>query len=484
VTLRDEDHLKTLAFLGRLERDGAKALPAPIFSGYGGQGYGNAGGVYGSPIFQPWLPGAKADYVAEAGDTWRNAAVAICLGWRGDNLAEPEPVTERLAADGKTWEVQANHPLTRLLRKPNPYYGWGTLIKAWDMSWTTDGNAYWMLASGLDGMPMGIYPIPHFRIWPRWDTSGNQYIGWWDYQVDGRIIKLKPEAVVHFRDGVDPYYDRLGISPLKSNLREVCSDNQFAGYTAALARNMGVVPYVISPKDANATIDPDDQDAISERFSERTTGENRGKPLVSSGSITVDRLALSPEEMAIDKITRVPEARICACCKIPAQVVGLAVGQEMKTYANYSQARKAAYEDGLIPALKALATIVTEKLLPMLGDPARERFRFDFSKVAGLGEGQDAKASRFGDAYQKNRGVTLNEYRTQGLDLPPVPGGDKFADGSDPTEGPSKPAPPVVMGADGQAHADDDEPADEEETKALRAEAREVLKLARERMGA
>ena len=489
MNLRQDDHIKTLSFLGRLERDGAKALalPAPIFSGYGGQGYGNAGGVYGSPIFQPWLPGAKSDYVAEAGDTWRNATVAICLGWRGVNLAEPEPVVERLQPDGKTWAVVPDHPLARLIRKPNPYYGWSTLIKAWDLSYTTDGNAYWMLARGLDGMPMGIYPIPHFRIWPRWNTSGNQYIGWWDYQVDGRIIKLDPAAVVHFRDGVDPYYDWLGLSALKSCLREVCSDNQFAGYTAALARNMGVVPYVISPTEANATIDADDQDAISEAFSEKTTGENRGKPLVSSGSIRVDRLGLSPEEMALDKITNVPESRVVAACKLNSQVVNLTSGQGTKTYSNYPEARKAAYEDGLIPDLKALAWVVNDVLTPLLGDPSRERFRFDFSKVAGLGEGQDAKASRYGDAYQKNKGVTLNEYRTLGLDLPPVPGGDKFADGSTPEEGPSVPPPPAdameAVEADGQPDATDDEPADEEETKALRAEAREVLKLARERMG-
>ena len=134
-----------------------------------------------------------------------------------------------------------------------------------------------------------------------------------------------------------------------------------------------------------------------------------------------------------------------------------------------------------------MAWVVNDVLTPLLGDPSRERFRFDFSKVAGLGEGQDAKASRYGDAYQKNKGVTLNEYRTLGLDLPPVPGGDKFADGSTPEEGPSVPPPPAdameAVEADGQPDATDDEPADEEETKALRAEAREVLKLARERMG-
>jgi len=488
-SLRRENHLETLAFLGRLERDGAKALQAPVFSAYGGQGYGNAGGHYGSPIWQPWQPGSKYDYQAEAGDLWRNSAVACCLAWYADNFPEPEMRVMRRNDAGDEDPVP-DHPLIRLLRNPNPYQTWHTIAKGLVLSYRTDGNAYLMVAKGPaydPGDPIQLWWMPHYRVWPRWDTTGDQYLGWWDYQVDGRIIHLDPDQVIHFRDGVDPYYDRLGLAALKSLLREVCTDNSAAGFTAAIMRNMGVIGYAISPANPEDTFgDKVDRDEMAKSFQERFLGEGRGKVLVNSRGVKVDKIGMSPEELALDRIMKIPESRICAAMRLPAMVVGLAVGSEQRTFANYAEARRAAYEDGIIPMQKEIAATINRRLMPLLGDPLRERFEFDYSNVQCMSESEDARFKRFGEAYQKNRIITLNQALTA-TGHEPVPGGDKFADGSTPQEGPRVPPAPAMPGAvptPSSLTDPDDAEQDGPAAKSLRAEAMEVLKLARERMGA
>jgi HK97 family phage portal protein len=484
MSLRDHDDSAAKAWLGRLERDGAKALSAPVFSGYGGQGYGGNGGLLGAPMYAPWQPGAKHDYQAEAGDTWRNSAVAACLAWYADNFPEPGMRVVRRKRDGSEVPVP-DHPLVRLLQQPNPYQSWHSIAKGLVTSYRTDGNAFLMIAKSpghMPGDPLQLWWLPHFRVWPRWDTSGNQYLGWWDYQVDGRVIKLGTDQVVHFRDGIDPYNDRLGMAALKSTLREVCSDNQGAGYTASIMRNMGVVGYMLSPSEAGGNFgDKDEREEMASVFQERYAGENRGRPGIFNHGVKVDRLGMTPEELALDRIMAIPESRICAAMRLPAMVVGLAVGAEQRTFANYAEARRAAYEDGIIPLQKEMAATINRVLLPLTGDPRSERFEFDYGKVQCLSESEDARFVRYGDAYMKNRLVVLNEARAA-LGLEPTEGGDRFADGSTPEEGPQAPPPPVAPGqqppGEGDEPAPDETPVEDEagdETKALVAETRELM---------
>lgn len=478
MSIRRDDHRATMAFLGRLERDGVKALHAPAFSAYGGQGSGTGG--WGGVPYAPWLPGAKFDYQAEAGDLWRNSAVAICLAWIADNFVEPALVVKRRIAgepDPANWEPIQGHPLVRLLENPNPYQGWHAIAKGLCLSFRTDGNGYWMMAQGAAGDPLQLWWIPHHKIRPRWDSSGNEYIGWYEYRVDGRAIRLEVDQVIHFRDGIDPDNDRLGCAALKSNLREVSTDNQGSSFTATIMRNMGVIGYALSPAaEGDSFGDKEERDEIADTFQERFSGEGRGKPLVASRGMKIDRVGMTPEELALDKIMKIPESRICAALRVPAMVVGLAVGAEQRTFNNYAEARKAAYEDGLIPLQKEIARTINRVLMPLLGDPENEHFMFDYSRVECLSESADSRSVRFGEEYAKNRVRTLNEAR-QPLGLPPVAGGDRFSDGSSPEEGPQAPPPPVAAIAPGgvpPAEVEGDA-TDAEETKALRARTAEVL---------
>jgi len=81
----------------------------------------------------------------------------------------------------------------------------------------------------------------------------------------------------------------------------------------------------------------------------------------------VDRLGLTPEELALDRLRRIPESRICGALRLPAMLVGLSVGDEQRTFSNYAQARRAGYEDCLGPMHRRFARQLTRDLLKELG---------------------------------------------------------------------------------------------------------------------
>src|SRR5687767_8764875 len=69
---------------------------------------------------------SSRDWVAEAGDLTLNSAVMACLGWITRVWPEAPLRIYTENAEGKREKV-ARHPLSELVRKPNPDYSAGVL---------------------------------------------------------------------------------------------------------------------------------------------------------------------------------------------------------------------------------------------------------------------------------------------------------------------------------------------------------------------
>ena len=446
--LRDHDHGRTRDFLGRLERGDLKALQPPTPDLYGAANIAAAGpwGITGT-ILGGQQAGATRDYAAQAGAVWKNSAVAIGLSWFADNLPEPRPRVARRKADGST-DYRTDLPAVRTMRRPNRFYRWATLITACNLSYRVDGNAFILIARNpffRKGDPVELYWVDHRHIRPRADASGP----YWERWTGKGWKRHELDEVIHLRDGIDPDNPRLGCSALKRCLREVCTDNEAATYHEAILRNMGVVGVVIQPADEDDGFgSPEEREAIADTFVDKTTGNRRGRPLVSSIRWKLDQLGVKPDEMALDQILKIPESRICGALRLPAMVLGLAVGAEQRTFSNYGEARKAAYEDAVIPFLKLVAEAFTDDLLPLLEGQDGDEVDFDYSAVQCLGESEDAKFARYGDAYQTNKGITRNEYRS-GIGLETVETGDTFADGTSPEPAEAEAPAGAVAAGDG-----------------------------------
>jgi HK97 family phage portal protein len=238
--------------------------------------------------------------------------------------------------------------------------------------------------------------------------------------VDGKIVRLAREDVIHFRNGIDPYNQRLGMSPLRSVLREVYTDIEAANYSAALVRNMGAVPALISPdpavfKEAGAVLSRERAEEMKEQWVRRSTGDERGKPLVQSVPVKIQGgqdFVFSPEQMAVRELRKIPEERICAVLGIPPGVVGLGAGLDRNTFSNMREGREQAYESNVIPTHWLVSQEMDRSLLVDYTDDPTYSTGFDISKVRVLAEDEDQISKRVVNEYKEGV-ITRGEGRSK-----------------------------------------------------------------------
>lgn len=398
-----------------------KGLLAHLFTG---SGSGEIGSAFSS---WPFLPGSGYDYKTEAGMLWDNSIVLAGIGWIAATLPESELGVGTIG--GK--DVDEKHPAARLISTPNCDYNGANLWAGTVLSLLTDGNAYWRKVRDRTGQVKELWYVPHYRIEPVWPTDGSEFISGYRMSVDSSQRVLPKRDVLHFRHHIlDPLNERKGLSPLKAALREICTDNESATYTAALLRNSGVPGALISPEPRPG----DSQDLVFEKqqredlaalWRAKFTGDHRGEPLVVPVPMKVQQFSFNPQQMLVDKVTDRPEERICALLNIPPVVLNLGTGlKNTNNRASYSEARRAAYESNIVPTQERIARELTHQLLVEF-DPGRDlTFRWDRSAVEILRESEDAKFVRAGQAFRDGY-VTINEARGL-VGLQPLEGGDRL----------------------------------------------------------
>jgi HK97 family phage portal protein len=305
-----------------------------------------------------------------------------------------------------------DHELTALIERPNQFWSGELLWQATVLSLALSGNGYWVKVTDRQLRVIELWWAPSSLIEPRWPLDGSEFISHYEYKPGTQTITLKPSEVVHFRWGVDPENQRLGLSPLASVLREVYSDIEAAAFSAALLRNMGVPGLIISP-DGDAVIGDDDMAAAEAAMEEKFTGSRRGKPLIAGAPTKVQQFGFSPEQMDLRSLRRLPEERVSAVLGVPAIVAGLGAGLDRSTFANMAEAREMAYESCIIPVQRLMASDLKNQLLEDFeSDLKAVRCRFDLTEVRVLQEDENKKTER--KLKELNGGaITLAEYRRE-----------------------------------------------------------------------
>lgn len=377
-------------------------------------------------------PGSSFDWQSLAGRMWENSAVMSCTGWMQRTLPEARLTVQRTeVARGITTKVFIDdHPFVALIEEPHPDLTIDTVLQAVVFSLVTDGNAYVYMARDKLGTVRELWYLPHDSILPRRVQGSTDFVSYYEYYSNGgQLQKLDPKKdIIHFRFGVNPNNLMLGMTPLISGTKEVVADNEANSYEVALMKNMGVPSVLLNPDDPNAEVNDETKEDLEDWWRTSFTGDGRGKPLIPSIKIKIEKLGLTPEELALDKIRIYPETRICALLGIPPMVVGFASGSGQKTYANYREAREAALENNIIPTQKFIASTFQKRLMPEFGVSRQDRVTWDYSDVRALSDEMNKRWTRVITAMQAGL-LTVDEARSK-LGLPllgPDRGGDERA---------------------------------------------------------
>lgn len=393
-----------------------KTVPRFPSGSYGFGGSLSSGGLSGMPGWIGSYFGFKntnVDFQSEVGDLTTSSLVMIAARWLGNTLPEA-PLQVKESVEKGDAKPLPNHPMIALLKKPNPFYSGSTLWKAFSLSWIIDGNVFFIKVRNQLGKVIQLWYIPHWLIVPRFPQDGSEFISYYEYSVGGAKFYLPPTDVLHFRDGIDPYNTRRGLSPVASVLREIFTDNETANYSALLLKNSGVPPYVIMPKQGVQVDDPTGEQVKGELI-RRSSGDERGKPMFLNAGLDIKELGFEPRKMDLRQLRIVPELRVAAAIGIPVEVLG--TYKEHSTYNNVKTAYEAAYQSFLIPLHRHIAEELSNQLLPEFDTDPTHYVTHDLSGVRALQDDEKEKWDRLGLAYQRG-GIMRIEYRS-GMGLGP-----------------------------------------------------------------
>jgi HK97 family phage portal protein len=377
-----------------------------VFPGYVSDSWGGGSRNWYdlSQWFGGYYSGSRINYQVEVGDPSTSSLVMAAVNWVGDRL--PEAELQIVETDGEDNERSLpGHDLVKLLRRPNPYYSGATLWKHFAFSWVMDGNVYWWLLYDARGRVVEVWPLPHWMVFPRWNATSN-YIDYYEYQVNGVSRYIPPihdtasdysmGRVLQFRDGIDPTNARLGLSRLKSVYREMYGDNEIANFSAALMKNTGVPPLLITFKESIADVDKDMISKLQADTQRKISGDERGKVMVASWPMEVQHLAFDPESLDLRKLRFMSEERFAAVIGIPVEVLGFGASGDHSTYNNVESAQRDAVQRYLVPLWRYIDEELSHQFLTQRQYRATDahRVRHDLSTVHALQESENEKAKR------------------------------------------------------------------------------------------
>jgi len=407
-------------FLGRkAAANPTQALPLPLsqyrdiyLTGYG------SGQL--QTLLRRALPGSTKDWARVAGDLGLNGVVASAIDWYVRNYPQATPRYYR-PVDSQQAEPVEDHPVLQLMAQPDPMI-MGSLFWGWVIQdFKLFGNTYLRkIRSSTRGTVTALQFLPQDMVRPV--GNGVNPLTHYIYTTDGRSFDIPVSDIIHIRYGRDPSDIRIGRAPLTAVLREIATDNTASTTAYGLLANGAMPSLIVGPDAKETTVDMsmDDARQVKRQLHEDLTGDGSGGIVVMTGAYKMDRVSLTPSELALDSVRRVPEERICSALGINPMVLGLGSGLERSTYSNYERAQQAAWEDGMVPLLRTLADAITADLLPEYPETQQGDFvMYDLETVRALADDMQAEAVRAEKLYKAGIIDRAEAKRIAGLEAIP-----------------------------------------------------------------
>ena len=365
------------------------------------------------------LPGSTKDWARIAGDLGLNGVVASAMDWYIRNWAQATPEVMRKVDMQQAEPIE--HPALQLIAQPDPLV-MGSLFWAWVVQdYKLFGNTYIRkIRSSTRGTVTALQFLPQDMVRPV--GNGTNPLTHYVYTTDGRSFDIPVSDIIHIRYGREPSDIRLGRSPVTAVLREIATDNTASTTAWGLLANGAMPSLIVGPdaKDASVDLSMDDARQVKRQLHEDLSGDGSGGIVVMTGPYKMDRVSLTPSELALDSVRRVPEERICSALGINPMGLGLGSGLERSTYANYERAQQAAWEDGMVPLLRTISDALTADLLPEYPETQEgDYIVFNVDNVRALADDLSAEADRAEKLYKAGIIDRAEAKRIAGLEAIP-----------------------------------------------------------------
>lgn len=278
-----------------------------------------------------------------------------------------------------------NHPLEGVLRRPFPGLSQGEWLAQVVISKKVWGDSFINIVQG-ESTVLEDGPIQGFQLLPTQntrlivDTKGITQA--YEVKVPGSDpMILKPQDVIHLRNGVNILNPSKGMSDIQPILSYVDLDNASFNWVRSFYLNEATPAGILKVKGrTNAT----ERNRIKEMWKENFAGL-----AVIDAQADYQKIGAGLNEINVDIFDHT-ESRIAMALGVPAILISALSGLKYATYSNYEQAIIAFYEKTLKPEWK----LISEKLTDGLRRATqRDDFvvAFDLAVVEALNESEAAR---------------------------------------------------------------------------------------------
>lgn len=306
--------------------------------------------------------------------------------------------------DRRTGEELPDHPLARLLDRPNSlmteYDFWASAAIYLKLA----GTAYYRKGRDDAGNVVSLWPLRPDWVAPKISDDGVVYYEVTPWGLEPEKVLL--EDVLRFRY-YNPRNPLLGHSPAEVASRVLGVDNSATDYVKHFFEKGGSPPGLLTTVQK---LTDSQAESIRQRWVDRYGGSmNWHVPAVLDKDAKYKAMGSTIREMGFDWLDARNEARICSIMGVPPILIGAKVGLDKATYSNYAQARASWWQDSLMSMYRLLADSINEQLVRDF-DPARRfRFQWDFSQVPALMEDEEKRWTRAVAAFEAGA-LTRNEF--------------------------------------------------------------------------
>lgn len=348
----------------------------------------------------------------------RNGFSGNPVGFRSVKLiAEAAAALPLIVQDGQ--RRYEDHPIVRLIRRPNQAQGNAELFEALFGQLLLSGNGYIEAVGGADGSPEELHVLRSDRmsLIPGAD-------GWpvaYEYSVGSKKHRFHlgdgPPPICHVKS-FHPQDDHYGLSPLQAAASAVDVHNSASRWSKALldnaARPSGAIVY--RGVDGQGALSPEQYDRLQEEMEAYHQGaRNAGRPMLLEGGLDWKPMGFSPSDMEFQKTKEAAAREIALAFGVPPMLLGIPGDA---TYANYQEANRAFYRLTVVPLATRVAAAVAHWLSEFTGDPVE--IRPDLDQVPALAAERDNQWRRVNEAN-----FLSNAEKRSMLGLPALPSEDE-----------------------------------------------------------
>lgn len=296
--------------------------------------------------------------------------------------------------------------LHQLLERPNPGQSWNSFITEAISFGKLTGNRY-IYGIGPDSGPkqgkfteMYVMPSQVMEI-----VSGGIMEPVRSYKVNyNGNFEVPASEICHIKD-FNPYYDGTGShlygqSPLRAGLRSLTTNNEAVQTGVKYLQNQTARGLLMSEEgDLNEV----QAQQLKDKFRRQFQGsENAGDVIITPKKLSWVNFGLNAADISLIEQYNASVKDLCNVYNVPVQLLN---NTDSSSYNNMREAKKALYQNAVIPELLKIKDELNRWLAPKYGNVCIE---FDFTVIPELQE----EADKVVDQLLKAWWLTPNEKRS------------------------------------------------------------------------